>query len=233
MTYKPESMKQDPQSKAALDRARERFAGGGKVMPNLWPVINWLENGCDPKEAAKELRIYEASRGQDHSEQHLNMVQGEWVDLTDDDIEDVINSSENYNLLVDIRAVIAKFKEKNTPNVVPDGYALISIDALKAWGKHEEVSNACCYPIHEPVVQQGEPVAVHQWRKRQKDAPWHDAPHEFAYARVDDFYEARTLYTTPPSVEAAIEATKEKAIRIAVTFGDTGRVIAGAIKGMI
>jgi len=26
---------------------------------NLQPVINWLENGCDPKEAAKELRIYQ------------------------------------------------------------------------------------------------------------------------------------------------------------------------------
>lgn len=26
-------------------------------MPNLDPVIFWLENGCDPKEAAKKLRI--------------------------------------------------------------------------------------------------------------------------------------------------------------------------------
>jgi hypothetical protein len=29
--------------------------------PNLDPVINWLENGCDPKEAAKELRLYAAA----------------------------------------------------------------------------------------------------------------------------------------------------------------------------
>ena len=29
------------------------------ACPNLQPVINWLENGCDPKEAAKELRIYQ------------------------------------------------------------------------------------------------------------------------------------------------------------------------------
>jgi len=28
--------------------------------PILEPVIAWLENGCDPKEAAKELRIYQA-----------------------------------------------------------------------------------------------------------------------------------------------------------------------------
>ncbi|WP_396190225.1 hypothetical protein [Flavobacterium sp.] len=63
----------------AMSQPQERFANAGKVMPNLWPVINWLENGCDPKEAAKELRVYEASRGQNHSEQHLNMVQGEPV----------------------------------------------------------------------------------------------------------------------------------------------------------
>lgn len=28
--------------------------------PNLEPVIAWLEAGCDPKEAAKELRMYQA-----------------------------------------------------------------------------------------------------------------------------------------------------------------------------
>ena len=28
--------------------------------PNLDPVIAWLENGCDPKEAAMELRMYQA-----------------------------------------------------------------------------------------------------------------------------------------------------------------------------
>ena len=38
---------------AAIVRAAER-----KEWPNLEPVINWLENGCDPKEAAKELRLY-------------------------------------------------------------------------------------------------------------------------------------------------------------------------------
>ena len=29
---------------------------------------------------------------------------------------------------------------------VPEGYALVSIDALKAWGKYAEVKNACSYP---------------------------------------------------------------------------------------
>ncbi len=41
---------------AALVSAAER-----KEWPNLNPVITWLENGCDPKEAAKELRIYAAA----------------------------------------------------------------------------------------------------------------------------------------------------------------------------
>ena len=38
-----------------------------EAFPNLTAVINWLENGCDPKEAAKELRLYAAAiraRGQ-------------------------------------------------------------------------------------------------------------------------------------------------------------------------
>lgn len=32
-----------------------------EAFPNLTAVINWLENGCDPKEAAKELRLYAAA----------------------------------------------------------------------------------------------------------------------------------------------------------------------------
>lgn len=30
------------------------------ALPDLSHVIVWLENGCDPKNAAKELRIYQA-----------------------------------------------------------------------------------------------------------------------------------------------------------------------------
>lgn len=39
----------------------------GKTLttaPNLWPVILWLEGGCDPKWAAKELRSYAVALGQ-------------------------------------------------------------------------------------------------------------------------------------------------------------------------
>jgi hypothetical protein len=28
------------------------------VIPSLWPAIFWLEGGCNPREVAKELRIY-------------------------------------------------------------------------------------------------------------------------------------------------------------------------------
>lgn len=37
------------------------------AFPRLDPVIQWLENGCDPKEAANELKLYAAAiraRGQ-------------------------------------------------------------------------------------------------------------------------------------------------------------------------
>jgi len=105
---------------------------------------------------------------QDHSEQHLNMVQGEWVDLTDDDFNAAFKKHPNDFA----RAVIAKFKEKNTP----------------------------------PVVQQGEPVAWMFESPYKGVAPQLDiCPHGGKW---------KPLYTTPPSVEAAIEATKEKAAKV-------------------
>lgn len=32
-----------------------------EAFPDLSAVISWLENGCDPREAAKELRHYAAA----------------------------------------------------------------------------------------------------------------------------------------------------------------------------
>ena len=42
-----------------LDDRTERLStkDRGNRFPSLDPVIAWLENGCDPKEAVKELRI--------------------------------------------------------------------------------------------------------------------------------------------------------------------------------
>ena len=51
-----------PQSSMAW---QEGYAAGAvaerEAFPDLTAVINWLENGCDPKEAAKELRLYAAA----------------------------------------------------------------------------------------------------------------------------------------------------------------------------
>jgi hypothetical protein len=47
--------KLDELSSAEAEVARLREA-----LPNLDPVIIWLDNGCDPKHAATELRIYKA-----------------------------------------------------------------------------------------------------------------------------------------------------------------------------
>ena len=33
------------------------------------------------------------------------------------------------------------------PAAVPEGYALVSIDALRAWGRLDEVRDACRYPL--------------------------------------------------------------------------------------
>lgn len=49
---------------------------------------------------------------------------------------------------------------------VPEGYALVSIEALKAWGKYDEVSTACQYP-----VQQEEPPREYLLQKLQMVMP--------------------------------------------------------------
>ena len=41
--------------------AAQAVAAERARWPNLAPVIAWLENGCDPQEAAKELRVYQAA----------------------------------------------------------------------------------------------------------------------------------------------------------------------------
>ena len=74
--------------------------------PNLQPVINWLENGCDPKEAAKELRIYQ-------ERMNAAPVERQWVDLTDDELKAALEVHQ-VGLSVRIgRIAIAAFKDKN------------------------------------------------------------------------------------------------------------------------
>ena len=47
-------------------------------------------------------------------------------------------------------------------------------------------------------IAEAQPVGeIHQWRRKNGDGRWRDATKEFAYSRVDDQFEARTLYLHP------------------------------------
>ena len=92
-----------------MERNNEPVKQEPVACPNLQPVINWLENGCDPKEAAKELRIYqEQMKAAPVSEKR------EWVELTDDEVLECggMDGADDWAFEF-ARAVIAKFKEKN------------------------------------------------------------------------------------------------------------------------
>jgi hypothetical protein len=149
-----------------------------------------------------------------------------------------------------------------TKMVAPEGYALISIEALKAWGKYDEVRSACRFPA-EPVHQSwcntvvslspnpvkcnckddhveqsltmvAEPaipewVDVDDYEEPVKQEPVAYTNKEQLGYLKDERYKAMPmamwaapfaesvnvpLYIAPPSVEAAIEATKEKATKV-------------------
>lgn len=120
--------------------------------------------------------------------------QGEWVDLTDDEIEVVIaGECIKQDLAATdihiINAAITKFKEKNTPPVVPQGEP---VACSKDAPVHIYLQTGCDDEYCE--------CAFNDWG----DVTWcgekiHDS--DIHYVRADN---------TPPSVEAAIEATKAK-----------------------
>jgi hypothetical protein len=47
-------------ARLAIDAAQDERTRFTEALPDLSPVISWLENGCDPQSAATELRIYKA-----------------------------------------------------------------------------------------------------------------------------------------------------------------------------
>lgn len=54
------------------------------------------------------------------------------------------------NLEADVDALIAAIDAARyaaPPAAVPEGYALVSVDALRAWGRLDEVRDACRYPL--------------------------------------------------------------------------------------
>ena len=74
--------------------------------------------------------------------------------------------------LAAIREVLADHVEQNltmvadhsgdaNEMVAPEGYALISIDALKAWGKYDVVHNACQFSVEQEPKCNPHPDAPH------------------------------------------------------------------------
>jgi len=162
----------------------------------------------------------------------LAQPQGEWVDLTDYEIGVTFTGSPclipHQNQINGLRAVITKFKEKNTPPVVPQGEPVVgAYEVVNESGTEWEL----VYPaaIHKykmipehritqtfytapPVVAQGEPVA---WVAEGKERVGFGREEIRKFVVFDQTLPVGTaFYTTPPSVEAAIEATKEKAAKL-------------------
>ena len=86
--------------------------------------------------------------------------------------------------------------------IVKSGYICVDCGALFSAADH----------TIQPVVPQGDPV-YYQWRR--KNQPWsiRHVYHNKVEATTDDS-EVRELYTTPPSIEAAIEAEREACAKV-------------------
>ena len=64
-----------------------------------------------------------------------------------------------FEAIKQARKAIALPPEQATAQAVPEGYALISVDALQAWKKLDEVKSACVYPTTKQPAQ-----AVPGWK---------------------------------------------------------------------
>jgi hypothetical protein len=79
---------------------------------------------------------------------------------------------------------------------VPEGYALIGIDALKAWGVYEQVSEACRYPVAKPTKEQ-DPVAYGVL----DDDGQIDWTVGYPFSNEPGWPDSVPLYTAPPQRE--------------------------------
>jgi hypothetical protein len=215
----------------------------------------------------------------------LAQPQGEWVDLTDDELKAVAlplvpdepeNDSDDMALKI-FHAVIAKFKEKNTPPVMPQSepiaYLFTDIQSGDTeascdpywktspyWVSEPLYTNPQVMPQPEPLtdtyvqfvpdkcdrivwrkryyhleslpnVPQGEPVA---WMYQFKTEDPILCKVKRDWADNHSQWKETPLYTAPPSVEAAIEATKEKAAKVCESYivEGIGREMAAAIRSM-
>jgi hypothetical protein len=97
--------------------------------------------------------VAEATKAQpqDHIRDVTKKVQGEWVDLTDDEIAQAYCDRPSWVGFV--KAIIAKFKEKNTPPVVPQGEPVGYWNGKEtAWFEHElcghPAPDDCTIPLY-------------------------------------------------------------------------------------
>lgn len=129
----------------------------------------------------------------------LAQPQGEWVDLTEDEMQNChcLNGTAYPFAL----AIIAKFKEKNTPPVVPQVVTEGNASEVRSTDTGEPVARIVRYIGQDPYPGKGYTVA-----RTYAELPENTYP--------DHWEEGAKLYITPPSVEAAIEATKEKAAKV-------------------
>ena len=167
-----------------------------QAMQMALEALEWYGDDWD------EGKYKDVKKAQAALREVLAQPQGKWVDLTDYEIGVAFTGSPclipHQNQINGLRAVIAKFKEKNTPQVTPQ------------------------------VTPQGEPVAwIHRYKTGAEQI--NTAPPETYVG-----WSHTPLYTTPPSVEAAIEATKEKAAKVCESYivEGIGREMAAAIRSM-
>lgn len=115
------------------DQTKQALQHGTEALERLINRAERVGRMVSHTERQALLEMREAlAQPQDHSGEATDMVQGSWVDLTDDEQEEIANcedaQADNYNSgysaydpYAIIRLGIAKFKSKNTPKVVPQG----------------------------------------------------------------------------------------------------------------
>lgn len=83
--------------------------------------------------------------------------------------------------------------QQTAQQAVPEGYALIGIDALKAWGKYDLVKSMCMFPV--------DPPAAHRQQKPAAEITGVDecGPMLGWYEHWINFPVGTRFYTTPPA----------------------------------
>lgn len=86
---------------------------------------------------------------------------------------------------------------------LPEGYSLNGAMAVAMCDKPQHYKDIAAKALRlTEGVQDAPGEAVYQWRNR-VTSTWHDTTKEEAYSRVDERYEARTLYTHPTPTPTA------------------------------